>query len=209
MRYNNYACYSDEELITMFRDGEQEIASYLVEKYKELVRIKAKSMFILGGDNDDLIQEGMIGLFKAVHFYDSGRDASFKTFAELCVVRQMYTAIEASNRMKNMPLNSYVSIYVNSDNQDEEGAVFVEALQSITDRSPEELLIDRENCLNFENALFASLSDFEKSVLRLRLTGAGYAEIARILGKDDKSTDNALTRIKTKARKILDELNDK
>ncbi|MBO6016184.1 MAG: sigma-70 family RNA polymerase sigma factor, partial [Lachnospiraceae bacterium] len=101
-----YRSYTDEELLSRLRDGEPEITDYLMEKYKHLVRSKARTMFILGADNEDLIQEGMIGLFKAIRDYDSGRDASFYTFAELCIARQMYTAIQASGRKKHMPLNT-------------------------------------------------------------------------------------------------------
>lgn len=107
----DYGQYSDEELIIRLRDGEGSITEYLMNKYKNLVRSKAKSMYLLGADNDDLIQEGMIGLFKALRDYDSGRDASFLTFADLCVSRQMYTAVQASRRQKHIPLNTYVSLY--------------------------------------------------------------------------------------------------
>lgn len=108
---NEYAKYSDEELIVQLRDGDHAITDYIMEKYKNLVRSKAQSMYILGADREDLIQEGMIGLFKAIRDYDTGRDASFFTFADLCVSRQMYTAIQAAGRLKNAPLNSYISIY--------------------------------------------------------------------------------------------------
>ena len=107
---NRYETYSDEELILLLRDGDNRIMDYIMEKYKGLVRNKAKSMYLLGADNEDLIQEGMIGLFKAVRDYDAGRDASFYTFADLCISRQMYTAVQASGRKKHAPLNSYVSI---------------------------------------------------------------------------------------------------
>ena len=103
--------FSDEELILRYRDGEEEIIGLIMDKYKNLVRKKAGSMFILGGDRDDLIQEGMIGLFKAVRDYDTGRDVSFFTFADLCISRQMYTAVQASTRQKHFPLNTYISLY--------------------------------------------------------------------------------------------------
>ena len=109
--YEQYSCLSDEELIDRQKDGDDKIVEYLCDKYKNLVRSKAKSMFILGADREDLIQEGMIGLFKAVRDFDSGRDASFYTFAELCISRQMYTAVQASKRQKHIPLNTYISLY--------------------------------------------------------------------------------------------------
>ena len=114
-----YGNSSDEELILRLRDGEEAITDYIMDKYKNMVRSKAKSMYILGADREDLIQEGMIGLFKAVRDYDTGRDASFFTFADLCVSRQMYTAIQAAGRQKHMPLNTYVSLYADgADGED-------------------------------------------------------------------------------------------
>lgn len=198
---NLYKDYTDEELIIRARDGENEIMEYLMDKYKNLVRSKAATMFILGADKDDLIQEGMIGLFKAVRDYDSGRDASFYTFAELCVSRQMYTALQASGRKKHSPLNTYVSIYQDGD---EEGAGLIDALENKKERNPEEILIDQENVATIERIIENELSSFERQVLELSMTGMGYVEIAKLLGKDGKSTDNALCRVKTKIRKALD-----
>ena len=117
----DYSSYSDEELIVCLRDGEESITEYLMNKYKNLVRSKARSMYILGADNDDLIQEGMIGLFKAIRDYDTGRDASFFTFADLCVSRQMYTAVQAAGRQKHAPLNTYISLYAGSAENDVSG----------------------------------------------------------------------------------------
>lgn len=197
---DSYKEFSDEELIIRARDGEEEIIEYLMDKYKNLVRSKAATMFILGADKDDLIQEGMIGLFKAVRDYDSGRDASFYTFAELCISRQMYTALQASGRKKHSPLNTYVSIYQDND---EEGTGLIEALENKKERNPEEILIDQENVATIEKIIENELSSFEKQVLELSMTGMGYIEIAKLLGKDGKSTDNALCRVKTKIRKAL------
>lgn len=198
---NSYKDFTDEELLIRARDGEEEITEYLMDKYKNLVRSKAATMFILGADKDDLIQEGMIGLFKAVRDYDSGRDASFYTFAELCISRQMYTAIQASGRKKHSPLNTYVSIYQESD---EEGAGLISALENKKERNPEDILIDQENVAAIESMIENDLSSFEKQVLELSMTGMGYIEIAKLLGKDGKSTDNALSRVKMKIRKGLD-----
>lgn len=192
---------TDEELLIRARDGEQEITEYLMDKYKNLVRSKAATMYILGADREDLIQEGMIGLFKAVRDYDSGRDASFYTFAELCVSRQMYTAIQASGRKKHSPLNTYVSIYQGHD--EAESDALIAALENRKECNPEEILIDRENVENIETIMENELSPFEKQVLELSITGMGYLEIAKLLGKDAKSTDNALNRVKMKMRKAL------
>ena len=200
----DYRQFSDEELIVRLRDGESGITEYLMNKYKNLVRSKAKSMYILGADNDDLIQEGMIGLFKALRDYDSGRDASFLTFADLCVSRQMYTAVQASRRQKHIPLNTYISLYGNvNTNREGEQEELVNVLAARESQSPEEVVIDRENVVWLEKAIEQELSNFEKQVLDLYLTGMGYQQIDKVLGRDDKSTDNALHRIKTKLKKRL------
>lgn len=196
-----YSDFADEELVIRARDGEKEITEYLMDKYKNLVRSKASTMYILGADREDLIQEGMIGLFKAVRDYDSGRDASFYTFAELCISRQMYTALQASGRKKHSPLNTYVSIYQGHD--EEEGVELIDALENHKERNPEEILIDKENVAAIETIIENDLSAFEKQVLELSMTGMGYVEIAKLLGKDGKSTDNALSRVKAKIRRGL------
>lgn len=200
----DYSRYSDEELLVRLRDGESAITEYIMNQYKNLVRSKARSMYILGADRDDLIQEGMIGLFKAVRDYDSGRDASFATFADLCVSRQMYTAVQASRRQKHIPLNTYISLYgsVGTDHDGEEEAL-MNVLAAQEGQNPEEQVIDRENVAQLEKIMEKELSAFEKQVLDLYLTGMGYQQIAKVLGRDDKSTDNALQRIKTKLKKAI------
>ncbi len=200
-----YGQCSDEELILRLRDGEENITDYIMDKYKNLVKSKAKSMYILGADSDDLIQEGMIGLFKAVRDYDSGRDASFFTFADLCISRQMYTAVQASRRQKHAPLNSYISLYshVASGGEQGEEAELVSLLSAKAELSPEEMVIDKENVENVERAIERELSTFEKQVLDLHLTGMGYIQIAKVLGRDEKSADNALQRIKGKLKKAI------
>ena len=201
---NDYETSKDEELILRIRDGEEKITDYIMEKYKNLVRSKAGSMYILGADREDLIQEGMIGLFKAIRDYEIGRDASFATFADLCVARQMYTAVQAAGRKKHAPLNSYVSLYAgNGSDKTEEEKKLLDSLVSRDEQNPEELLIDRENVERIEKAIESELSSFERQVLDLYLTGMKYTEIARVLGKDDKSTDNALQRCRSKIRKAL------
>ncbi len=199
-----YSQFSDEELIDRLRGGDSRITDYIMDKYKNLVRSKAKSMYILGGDNEDLIQEGMIGLFKAIRDYDCGRDASFYTFADLCISRQMYTAVQASHRQKHWPLNTYVSLYGSISSQgDSEEMELAEALSPDKDQNPETLFIDRERVEYLEGQIDKELSSFEKQVLDLYLTGMSYSQIARVLGREEKSTDNALQRLKSKIKKML------
>ncbi|MBQ7481240.1 MAG: RNA polymerase sporulation sigma factor SigH [Lachnospiraceae bacterium] len=206
MNPEKYEELTDVELIIRSREGQSDITDYLMEKYKDLVKVKARSMYILGADNDDLIQEGMIGLFKAIRDYDAGRDASFYTFAELCISRQIYTAVQASRRQKHIPLNNYISLYGNvSENADDDERYLIDALQPTGDQSPEELVIDRENMSVLEQRIEESLSSFEKQVLDLYVTGMSYVQIAKVLGRDEKSTDNALQRLKGKIRKIIKE----
>lgn len=199
----DYKQITDEELIVRLRDGEEQITDYIMDKYKNLVRSKAGSMFILGADRDDLIQEGMIGLFKAIRDYDCGRDASFFTFAELCISRQMYSAVQAAGRMKHIPLNSYISLYGGSTGQGEEEENSVLSVLADNGLNPEDLIIDKENVEYLEKQIEQELSAFEKQVLDLHLTGMSYSQIARVLGRDEKSTDNAMQRLKGKIKKML------
>ena len=200
-----YESMTDEELIDSLREGEAPIMDYISNKYKNLVRREAKSMFILGADTEDLIQEGMIGLFKAVRDYDSGRDASFFTFAQLCISRQMYTAVQASKRKKHLPLNTYVSLDSQEDGGEQKGQEqpLVELLADRTKLNPEELVLDKERVDYLERAMEKELSEFEKQVLDLYRTGMNYSQIARVLGRDEKATDNALSRAKQKIRGLL------
>ena len=201
-----YEQYSDEELMVHLRDGEAGIMDFIMNKYKNLVKSKAKSMYILGADSDDLIQEGMIGLFKAVRDFDSGRDASFFTFADLCISRQMYTAVQASRRQKHIPLNTYISHYATArenSERSEEDMTLVNILSLKSEQSPEEMMIDKENVEQLERTIEKELSGFEKQVLDLYLTGMRYTQIAKVLGRDEKSTDNALQRIKSKLKKAI------
>lgn len=201
---HDYEQYEDEELIVRLRDGEEQVTDYIMDKYKNLVRNKAKSMYILGADREDLIQEGMIGLFKAIRDYDIGRDASFSTFADLCVSRQMYTAVQAAGRKKHAPLNTYISLYANvSEKEEGEESELINSIISKAEQNPEDMMIDRENVELIERVIDKELSGFEKQVLDLYLTGMKYTQIAKVLGKDDKSTDNALQRIKNKLKKSI------
>ena len=195
---------ADETLIRKLREGETEIADFIVDKYKFIVRKKAKQMFLLGGENDDLIQEGMIGLFKAVRDYDETQETSFYSFAELCISRQIYTAIKLSQRQKHMPLNSYISLYSQGeDNEEDRQTPLIDQLQTLKDNNPEELFLDKEYFSVMEQELKQKLSDLESRVLHLHLMGEDYRSIARLLDKSPKSIDNALQRIKQKTFDIL------
>ena len=185
----DYEKKTDEELIMDFRGGDTAIMDYLLEKYKPMVKKKAKAMYLLGGDSDDLIQEGMIGLFKAVKNYDNEKNASFSTFASLCVKRQIYTTVTASKRKKHGPLNNYISLFNEQGEEDQ----FMEE-----DTNPEQVLIQKENISNYYKKIETKLSGFEKDVMELYLSGENYVEIAVKLDKPKKSIDNAIQRIRRK-----------
>ena len=197
---------TDEQLISRLRGGEKPIMDFLMEKYKGLVSQKAKAMYLWGGENDDLIQEGMIGLFKAVEDYEPDAGASFYSFAELCISRQMYTAIKASQRKKHLPLNSYVSLYTSGKREDgKEALPLAETIEAGAESNPEELLLNTEYANAFEEELKDQLSKLENRVLYLHLMGMDYLKIAEVMDKSPKAIDNALQRIKGKARHILEE----
>ncbi len=200
----DYSIYTDEELILRLRDGEETIMDYILEKYKNLVRKHARNMYILGAEEQDLIQEGMIGLFRAIKDYDSGRDASFFTFADLCISRKMYNAVEAAKREKHTPLNNYISFYSSNESEEADGkTMFMDLLSAGEISNPETLFIDKENVKRIESLVQRELSEFEKKVFDLYITGMKYGQIAKVLGKDEKSTDNALQRIKSKLKKAI------
>lgn len=196
----NYEHMTDEQLIKKLRDGDRDIIDYLMEKYKNLVRKEANAMYLLGGENDDLIQEGMIGLFKAVQDYDTEQETSFFSFAKLCITRQMYSAIEASKRKKHGPLNSYVSFYEQNGEQNS----LLETMEAAEESNPEKLLLSQEYAEILQSKLKESLSDLENRVLYLHLLGTDYKTIARLLDRSPKTIDNALQRIKSKTEKILE-----
>ncbi len=195
----DYQSCSDEMLIDMYRVGDRFAIDVLFERYKNLVRKKAKAMYLAGGDSDDLIQEGMIGLYKAVRDYDDSKEATFATFASLCINRQMISAVTAYNRKKNTPLNSYLSFDLPANTDDENEMRLVDVLKTDDDSDPESMYIDREYTLLLKEHLMKSLSPFEKQVIELYLEGNDYREIANILDKPPKAIDNALQRIRTKA----------
>ena len=201
---SKYDRMTDEQLLCDYKNGNQEIMDYLMVKYKSMVRKKARAMYLLGGENEDLIQEGMIGLIKAVRDFDVTQKTSFSSFAELCVSRQMYSAIEASNRKKHLPLNSYVSLYEDSEQVGEgRSRPLIDTIESSKENDPEVLYFGKEYTEAFAEQLKELLSPLENHVLYLHLMGTDYRTIAELLGKSPKSVDNALQRIKTKAQKIL------
>ena len=201
---NKYDRMTDEQLLCDYKNGNQEIMDYLMVKYKSMVRKKARAMYLLGGENEDLIQEGMIGLIKVVRDFDVTQKTSFSSFAELCVSRQMYSAIEASNRKKHLPLNSYVSLYEDSEEVGEGRSLpLIDTIESSKENDPEVLYFGKEYTEAFAEQLKELLSPLENHVLYLHLMGTDYRTIAELLGKSPKSVDNALQRIKTKAQKIL------
>ncbi|HKL79977.1 MAG TPA: RNA polymerase sporulation sigma factor SigH [Mobilitalea sp.] len=204
-----YDALIDEAIVARIQDGDEPAVDYLLEKYKYLVRNKAKTLFLIGGDKDDLIQEGMIGLYKAIRDFNQERQNSFFNFADLCISRQIYSAIKASNRKKNIPLNTYISLYApaygeSGDNDDKEALVDTIYQKNVS--NPEELVIDKENTSMIEYELVRRLSDLEKQVLNLYMQDIKYIQIAEVLGKEPKAIDNALTRIKTKLNRVLREI---
>lgn len=198
----DYTAYSDEELIEKLRDGQGEIADYLIEKYIPLVRKKTNAMYLIGGETEDLIQEGMFGLFKAVRDYNPEKGASFFSFAEICISRQLYSVLEASNRKKHMPLNTYISF----SNQENTDGINLEQMVTEQTISPEQMLIEQERKQEFFEKLEEKVSPLEKKVLYLYLDGKNYIQIAEVLNKTPKSIDNALQRIRGKIKNLKEEL---
>ena len=202
IRASEYEKYTDEELIEKYRAGETGIIDYLMVKYKNLVLSKTRSLFILGGESEDLIQEGMIGLFQAVNDYDFGRDASFFTFADLCVTRKVYSAIKASNDKKHSFLNNYISFF-DSGNKDAKGPLeLIEQLPGGEESDPEKTVLTAELKERFEKAFREDLTALEREALGLYITGMKSSDVARIMGKSAKETDNAIQRAKKKLKKI-------
>lgn len=195
----------DLEVVIQAQEGKEEAVSYLLEKYKGMVRALARPLFLMDGEQDDLIQEGMIGLFKAIQTYNSKKGASFETFANLCITRQMYSAVKMSNRKKNSPLNSYVSIDSSMGEEDitEADKIFMMNQSFLTRQlNPEEIVIGAESEKHVREKLFSRLSKMETQVLHLFLKGLTYQEIAKRMGKSPKTIDNALQRIKGKLSKL-------
>ena len=199
MRENEYDNVRDEELLMQLAAGNDSITEYLCKKYKHLVMKKANALYLIGAEKEDLIQEGMIGLFKAIRDFSPERESSFYHFAELCINRQMYHAIEASQRLKHAPLNSYVSL--SEETSDDNGLTWADMLEGTTEQNPERMLLRQEAYRDFFEHLETILSPLEKQVCDLYLQGMDYRQIADYLDKTPKSIDNALQRIRNKIGK--------
>ena len=195
---------TDEVIVEAARDGDVDALEYLIRKYKNFVRAKARAYFLIGADREDIIQEGMIGLYKAIRDYRSDKLASFRVFAELCITRQIITAIKTATRQKHIPLNSYISL--NKPIYDEESdRTLLDVISGHKITDPEELVISKEELIHIEEKIGEILSGLEWDVLTLYLQGRSYQEIAYDLGRHVKSIDNALQRVKRKLEKYLEE----
>lgn len=193
----------DEEIVDMVREGNSQALEHLIFKYRNFVRAKARSYFLIGADHEDIIQEGMIGLFKAIRDYKEDKLTSFKAFAELCITRQMITAIKTATRQKHIPLNSYVSLDKPIYDEDSDRTL-LDIIGGSRVSNPEDLIINREEYDDIEFKMGEILSDLEKKVLMLYLDGRSYQEIAVDLDRHVKSIDNALQRVKRKLERYLE-----
>lgn len=198
----------DEEIVEFAQHGNVEALEFLINKYKNFVRAKARTYFLIGADREDIIQEGMIGLYKAIRDYRYDRQASFRAFAEICVTRQIITAIKTATRQKHIPLNSYVSL--NKPVFDEESErTLGEVVSAKKESNPEDLFINQENLIDIESTMHRILSPLEQEVVNLYLEGKSYVEIAGQLNRHVKSVDNALQRVKRKLEQYLEKREDK
>lgn len=199
---------TDEEIVELAKFGNIGALEFLINKYKNFVRAKARTYFLIGADREDIIQEGMIGLYKAIRDYRYDRQASFRAFAEICVTRQIITAIKTATRQKHIPLNSYVSL--NKPVFDEESErTLGEVVITEKDGNPEDLFINQENLMDIESTMNKILSPLEQEVVGLYLEGKSYQEIAEQLDRHVKSVDNALQRVKRKLEQYLDKREEK
>ncbi len=203
-RCSFYRNMADEEVIGVIRQGDSLAQEYILDKYKALVKSKSRAYFLIGADKEDIIQEGMIGLYKAIRDYQPGKHASFRVFAELCVNRQIITAIKAATRQKHIPLNSYVSLNKTAFHEDSD-QTYLDLLQEMDLTNPETVLIGQEDKNFIENHMDQVLSEFESKVLGFYLQGKTYFEISKMIGKPEKSIDNALQRVKKKIERFLSE----
>lgn len=203
MYYERFENMPDEEAVALAQSGDGAALEHLLNKYKNFVRTKARSYFLIGADHEDIVQEGMIGLYKAIRDFKPEKLTSFRAFAELCVTRQIITAIKTATRQKHIPLNSYVSL--NKPIYDEESdRTLLDVISEEVPSDPEAMLIDREDLSFIEGRIGEMLSDLEKQVLALYMEGKSYVEISAAMGRHVKSVDNALQRIKRKLLKYLE-----
>ena len=204
MRYERFEGMTDEQVVLLAQAADGDALEYLLNKYKNFVRTKARSYFLIGADHEDIVQEGMIGLYKAIRDFKPERLASFRAFAELCITRQIITAIKTATRQKHIPLNSYVSL--NKPLYDEESdRTLLDVIIEGRATNPEELIIGQEDLKTIHHKIGEVLSPLEQEVLTAYLDGKSYQEIADNLGRHVKSIDNALQRVKRKLEKYLEE----
>ncbi|HHY06707.1 MAG TPA: RNA polymerase sporulation sigma factor SigH [Clostridia bacterium] len=204
---DSFEFLEDEYVVSLARDGDNEALEYLICKYKNFVRVKSRSYFLIGADREDIIQEGMIGLYKAIRDFRVEKLSSFRAFAELCVTRQIITAIKTATRQKHIPLNSYISL--NKPIYDEESdRTLLDVLTGTKISDPEELMINREEFCDIEEKMGEILSSLEWQVLMSYLEGKSYQEIALELERHVKSIDNALQRVKRKLERYLEKRNE-
>ncbi|WP_184247312.1 RNA polymerase sporulation sigma factor SigH [Gracilibacillus halotolerans] len=194
----------DNELVLLAREADSDALDYLINKYKPFVRAKAKSYFLVGADQEDIAQEGMIGLFKAIRDFQFDKLSSFRAFAELCITRQIITAIKTATRQKHIPLNSYVSLDRPIYEEDSERTL-IDVIEASVTIDPQEMLVTQEEYGDMETRLAEILSKLEREVLNLYLEGKSYQEISVQLKRHPKSIDNALQRVKRKLEKYLEE----
>ena len=199
---NKYEALTDEEIISKIKLGDTNAQNYLLEKYSDLVNIKANKFFLIGAEDDDMFQEGMIGLYKAIKSFDSEKQNSFKTFANLCIERQLITAIKTSNRQKHIPLNSSFSLNLSAYDENDDTSV-LEVLDTKTIEDPLDTITKKEYYEFIEARIDQNLSSFEKQVLNRYVQGESYVDIASKLDTPVKSVDNAIQRIRKKAIKCL------
>ena len=201
--FEQYLAQSDEDVVVLAQNGDGQALAYLLNKYKNFVRSKARSYFLIGADHEDIVQEGMIGLYKAIRDYQPSRLSSFRSFAELCVKSQIITSIKAATRQKHVPLNSYVSL--NKPLYDEESdRTLLDVIEGRV-TNPEDLYISQEDLARIQTQISEVLSDLERQVLDAFMDGKSYQEIAELLGRHVKSIDNALQRVKRKLFKFREE----
>ena len=197
-----FSCLSDEELCALARKGDDNANEQLLLRYKNFVRSRVRPYFLAGADREDVIQEGMIGLYKAIRDFDGTKNVSFMSFADLCVTRQILTAIKTATRVKHMPLNNYVSFSAKAPGDENERTI-ADTIESESEEDPETIYLRAEYLSGIKKKIDENLSCLEKKVLDLYLEGRSYANIAKCIGKDIKAIDNALQRVKNKLDKKL------
>ena len=198
----DYFVMSDEEVVILGRSGDKAALEHIMSEYKYLVRQKAKDYFLIGADRDDIVQEGMIGLFKAIRDFDNTKLSSFKTFAQMCIKRQIITAIKSATRQKHMPLNSYISLSKAVFEDDATERSLLDCLAGAESLDPEYRMVENEDFVITRNKIDKILSEFEIRVLQMYIDGKSYRDISKLLDRSPKSIDNALQRVKRKISSI-------